>query len=350
MKKKAYTLAEALIAMGIVGLIAALMVPMVSKFKPDINKVIYLKNYDAINSALDYVTGSSSIYPIYNDNESRPAYKNVVYKNYPLYNTVAITKDGVSFSGGAEKFCQVLALSLGVDPVPSSCNKLNINGNVASFTTSSGVDYIVSTTLSAPSGTQGSYKTEILIDVNGLSEGKNQTCDVNPKDPDRFKFVVYSGGQLYPADTKGQAYLTQRSTYRKVEDVEESKLAYSGAKPELEKFLLMFQDDTVVGGNSSSDPENEEEDDDDDITLPPGHVWADWVSPELLRTTFVPGIYCEQHNPSMPAGNYSNQRHVYWHPEAGRWVELKGVYYVSSSEYSGYSNYTGPDANKILQY
>ena len=250
MKKKAYTLAEALIAMGIVGLIAALMVPMVSKFKPDINKVVYLKNYDAINSALDYVTGSSSIYTVYKDNESRPAYKNVVYKNYPLYNTVAITKDGVSFSGGAEKFCQVLALSLGVDPVPSSCNKANINGNQASFTTSSGVDYIVSTTLSAPSGAQGSYKTEILIDVNGLSEGKNQTCDANPKDPDRFKFVVYSGGQLYPADTKGQAYLTQRSTYRNVEDTDKpTYVAKAG-----ENFTLDFSVSNDDGGSTPSDP------------------------------------------------------------------------------------------------
>lgn len=43
MKKKAFTLAEALIALGVVGIVAALMLPLANKTKPDAMKVKYLK-------------------------------------------------------------------------------------------------------------------------------------------------------------------------------------------------------------------------------------------------------------------------------------------------------------------
>ena len=45
MKKLAYTLAEVLITMTIIGIIAAVTFPMANKFMPDRNKVLYLKTY-----------------------------------------------------------------------------------------------------------------------------------------------------------------------------------------------------------------------------------------------------------------------------------------------------------------
>ena len=43
--KKGYTLAEILIALAIVGVISAVMLPLVNKYSPDAEKVMYLKTY-----------------------------------------------------------------------------------------------------------------------------------------------------------------------------------------------------------------------------------------------------------------------------------------------------------------
>ena len=66
MKNKGYTLAEALIAIGVIGVIAAVMLPMMNKFKPDEDKVLFIKTYDAIVEATSYLTnngGEKDIYP-----------------------------------------------------------------------------------------------------------------------------------------------------------------------------------------------------------------------------------------------------------------------------------------------
>ena len=42
MKRFGYTLAEALIALAIVGVVAAIALPMANKFMPDGNKILYL--------------------------------------------------------------------------------------------------------------------------------------------------------------------------------------------------------------------------------------------------------------------------------------------------------------------
>ena len=55
MQKFGYTLAETLIALGIVGVLAALMLPMINKIKPDTTNISYLKVYDVINEAITMV-------------------------------------------------------------------------------------------------------------------------------------------------------------------------------------------------------------------------------------------------------------------------------------------------------
>ena len=348
MKKKAYTLAEALVAMGIIGVIAAIMLPMANKFKPDTAKVMYLKNYDAIVEAIGYFAGSSTLYPTYNT-ESTGSYQYLIYDNYPLYNTIAVDDNeiGVKLNSGARKFCETLAFSFGIDSANAACNQTNINGTTPSFTTKSGCDYIVKTTIKPPAGNIGYFKSEILLDVDGLSEGKN--CLYNATscpNPDKFEFVVYSGGQLYAKDKKGREYLTTRSSWRKTDELVAS--TYAGENTALETFNLVKHDPGEFY-EPTPDDEGTPGDSGSLSDLPAGHKWAPWVDVAKIRTTSANGVYCECHNPSMPAGNYSHQRHVYWHQEAQAWVELEGVYFVSSGEYN-FPKYNGADASKITQW
>lgn len=72
-----------------------------------------------------------------------------------------------------------------------------------------------------------------------------------------------------------------------------------------------------------------------------------------LRTTLVPGIYCEQHNPANGPGDYSAQRHYYYDEKSQKWVLLEGVYFVSSGNtdlIGKYPVYKGPDSDKIMQF
>ena len=48
-----------------------------------------------------------------------------------------------------------------------------------------------------------------------------------------------------------------------------------------------------------------------------------------LRETYCRGVYCEQHNPNMPAGNYTHQRHYVWNDATQEMVELPEIYYLS---------------------
>lgn len=253
MKKKAYTLAEALIALGIVGIIAAIMLPMANKFKPDGDKVLYLKNYDALVEAISYFSGSSDIYPVFNSNATGN-YKNLIYENYPLYNTIAVDNSeiNIKLNSGEPKFCEILALSFGIDPSSAACNQTDLNGTTPSFTTKSGSDYIVKTTIKSPNQSTGYFKSEILLDVDGLSKGKNCLHSSSCPNPDKFKFVVYSAGQLYPTDKKGQEYLTTRSSWRKSDN--EITATYGGGDSSLENFTLAYH----VEGEFEDKPEGGE--------------------------------------------------------------------------------------------
>ena len=63
MKKKAFTLAEVLIALGIMGIIAAVAIPIANQIKPDETKTMYLRAYNALLKQTNAIAYDSAIYP-----------------------------------------------------------------------------------------------------------------------------------------------------------------------------------------------------------------------------------------------------------------------------------------------
>lgn len=57
-----------------------------------------------------------------------------------------------------------------------------------------------------------------------------------------------------------------------------------------------------------------------------------------LRDTFVKNIYCQQHNPLMPKGNYRNQVHFVWNNYKRKMIPIKGVYYIDYDIAKRYNN------------
>ena len=57
-----------------------------------------------------------------------------------------------------------------------------------------------------------------------------------------------------------------------------------------------------------------------------------------LRDTYVKNVYCQQHNPKMPKGDYSNQVHFVWNNYKRKMVPIKGVYYIDDDIAKIYNN------------
>ncbi len=230
MKRRAYTLAEVLIALGIVGILAAVMLPMINKYKPDTTKVLYLNTYDALAESISDMASNGSYYV--KDNGV------FLFNQHPfanLDNYQDSTNDRHTIAGGRGKFCRVLAENFNtieeaneVRCSNNNANRPNTNfgANDVSFTNKNGVEFWVATNSSA-ANTNGwrnadinRYETYIVIDVNGSNNGDNCVFSNNCPKPDRFTFKVSADAEFLPMDEMGIRYLETRSNlkYKKIED------------------------------------------------------------------------------------------------------------------------------------
>ena len=57
-----------------------------------------------------------------------------------------------------------------------------------------------------------------------------------------------------------------------------------------------------------------------------------------LRDTYVKNIYCQQHNPKKPSGDYTQQVHFIWNKYKRKMIPLKGVYFISHDIAKIYNN------------
>lgn len=213
MKKKfGYTLAEVLIALGIVGFISALMLPVINKIKPDPVKTMFITTYDAITTATQELAANTGVYTIV-DNDG-----DFQYDNAPLYNIDEVNIGGKMYGGDAAKYCEMLGLSfntigdMNCSPSTVTYSDSSFEGNV-SFTGTNGIQYLVSTERKL-THSSSKYQSDIYFDVNG-SEGKNCMYSSTCKQPDRFHLIVSADGAVFPADQVSAGYLKNRTDLAK---------------------------------------------------------------------------------------------------------------------------------------
>ncbi len=231
MRKRAFTLAEALIALGVVGVVAALMLPMANKSRPDEMKVSYLKTYDSLSIAVNSIAAASKLYnPVLFAEDLAKTY---YVSDYPLLDTY--TKKslyGVDCGDGVEAFGKLLKVAYKgedagdgwfetkdgktflVEPKPIATG--HVLTNTANTANKVNLFYSVIVDLNGPKGVNALYE-------KGKSEVK----------PDRFKFFVLPNGGVVAADAYGQMYLDTRNNYKKLsDDLIASKLKVINEKTE----------------------------------------------------------------------------------------------------------------------
>ena len=247
--KKGFTLAEALITLGIISIVAALTLPALNNTRPDAIKMKYLKTYDAICEVVKSLVSNSKEYPAIGKKSVSDSTEYDLSK-YPLLNmyTSVDADDDKSISttegyNGTNKFCKLLAWGLNAEG-NEQCNSnsstlLQYNpsspGNSyfnQSFVTNNGVIFSISQRERPLIKETGStFGMNVIIDVNG-GEEPNCVYSSDCKRPDRFWFFVEADGNIIPADRMGQYYIKTRKKLKSL---------YIKKKRPLQKFTIKDQ-------------------------------------------------------------------------------------------------------------
>lgn len=225
---RGFTLAEVLVTVGLIGLIAAITIPALINSTPDKNKFMFKKAYYSLNKAINAMVTDETDYPtdLWDNLADLPR-----GFNYTDQTTNSVTISSVTTV--YNKFCYLLMKNLNTTG-SNGCIKASDTG-ISTFTTSDGMTWNIYTPMSDTSASAlvntgankttggpfplnaSSYDTLITIDVNGPKTGNNNGPDCsytalsNPSvnacganvTPDIFRIGVRYDGrlQINPNDT-----------------------------------------------------------------------------------------------------------------------------------------------------
>lgn len=235
MLKKGFTLAETMITLGILGVLAAILIPSVMKLSPDNNKVMFKKAYYTLERAVTYMINNDT--------------------NYPASIT---TPDGLlkgfnytkATSNDRNKFCYFLSDMMNIIGSPV-CPALGAAGksDLGSFQTSDGIkwgiyvpvsdtandlqsDASVCASVQFPINSTCYYTTKVAVDVNG-DKGPNCTTDKVRNEGD---------GTYHPSDQRYDELLTGYCT--------------SGQEPDQFLISVRYDGKLRVGYSSVDHPDD----------------------------------------------------------------------------------------------
>jgi prepilin-type N-terminal cleavage/methylation domain-containing protein len=265
MKKNGFTLAETVITMAVIGVVAAISLPLINSFRIDENKVLFLRAYDAIVEATQMIISNSEMYPpigegdqVPQDNGEPEAKKYYDFSECPLLNitheyilenvkignvTKKVTCGGTDLNG-MNKFSKLLAYAIGIpgtnidDPTKITLKNGVVLQLIENAITS---DYLSNRFLDDSAG-KFMYLTEINMDVNDRVTGKdNKNCSYDKTKcphPDQFLLYVTADGQVHAIDPMAQYYLKTRSNLRlNKETLDTNK--YEDLKSYRDEYLML---------------------------------------------------------------------------------------------------------------
>ena len=195
-RKAAFTLAEVLVTLGIIGVVAALTLPALTanKQKEELRTALK-KNYSAMQQALNKmsVDAGETIIP---GTLTRTDFKNKLMKNY------IILKD-CGYGSFEAKAC---IANFGVDVEGTSLSYTTLNGKKASlrlfddgqFITADGSMYMLE---------NNSGPIYISVDVNGFEKRPNKWGY------DLFTFQLTKDGKLLPMGAEGTNYYDETNAF-----------------------------------------------------------------------------------------------------------------------------------------
>ena len=197
--KKGFTLSEMVVTIGVIGVLALILIPVLRDAVPNQEQAMFKKAYYIIERSVSEMINDEDLYPEADIGEP----------NY-LGNTVEVTYKDTTTSGDT-KFCELFASKLNrTSNIVCSAEIKKFTDNefpTGSITTTDSIVWLLPVSNFADSD----VPQEIYIDVNGK---KQPNCFYNKttcKKPDRFTVKVYQDGRVLADGTMEVEYLNKVS-------------------------------------------------------------------------------------------------------------------------------------------
>lgn len=281
-----FTLAEVLVTLGIIGVIAAIAGPLMNNIRPDVEKMTYLKTYDMLSKSLNEIVREQKYYPLTN-NES--------YLGYPLLNTTEVELSDGKTAGGDNKIAHILANYMGANIVETISNEYVMTYPKRSdFIAKNGVGFFVTTNRQDNGDSTYFYQTDIYIDTNGPDKGKScQYGEAECSRPDVYKLSLAADGRLIAADPLGAKYIANRHSFIK-EKIQITEDFLSQFRANQNNALFIAKVDPITTNNDgqteNSDSSQTEGDSKTNYYLESSLTAQDWKEknkkPELVPTDY----------------------------------------------------------------
>ena len=192
--KNAFTMAEALIVLSVVGILAALSVVAVNNSKPDENIIMFRKGYATTTKAIQNMLNDTTLYP--NANSTVTASK---------LGSSADNKKGLTDTSGENGNNFAYNFRLLVNPVSLDTDNKDATQK---FTTADGIYWEVTSTMTAAN--PYAYIVMKLYGKNGASCSYNaNSCPI----PTKFKLKIDKMGSIKPVLDNGKTFDPVAATY-----------------------------------------------------------------------------------------------------------------------------------------
>ena len=190
--KYGFTLAEMMVCLAILSIIATMLIPAIMQVKPAKNKILFKKAYYLTERIVTELINDEDMYATKLGKEG--------------FDEIEPAAADSSISGNT-KFCKLFASKLNtVDDVP------NCVANQIAFISSDGIEWIMPITDFAADA-------KIRVDVNGSEKQPN--CMYNSTDPDKcsdpdiFEIFIKKDGKMYVKDEIAKEYLKSNDTIKR---------------------------------------------------------------------------------------------------------------------------------------
>lgn len=202
--KKGFTLSEVMITLGVLGVLAAILVPVITNSAPDRKKVMFKKAYSTLEKTVS---------ELINDDVDYPSSAKGLIGSISVEQGFNYTAQTGTIPASVNKFCYLLSQELNT----VGTVKCGTSDNPMGFTTTDGITWSTRYANSSdnfPLSLTSTNDAVVFIDVNG-SEGPNcggsddtyktSVCGSNVV-ADQYEVGIRFDGKLY-VDSLGSAIL-----------------------------------------------------------------------------------------------------------------------------------------------
>ena len=194
MFKKGFTLAEMLISLAIIGVIAALTMPGLLNSKPKKEKAMYMKAYNTLTTQTADILGNPELYYTTYDANGNPNCRGLSCTGLPVDSNYSDNK-----YSGTTKFAYLFADRLNLTVAPTYYNG---NGYLRCNSTDGAIWEIGAPNCNSSDCKIDVYITSKLKTVPG-PQGSQKIFDYG----EAFHFIIDTDGGVTPEDAKGKEYL-----------------------------------------------------------------------------------------------------------------------------------------------